>query len=290
MSHTLKGLMEHLELEPLEENLYRGQSQDLGWGRVYGGQILGQALSAATKTVTSGRPVHSLHCYFLLPGDVHKPVVYQVERVRDGGSFATRRVVAIQHGRAILTMEASFHIHEESFDHQDPFPDVPGPEELPDDRERLLAQADELHPAVRAWLEAPSAFETRTISPIDHLVKPTPSPPTNAYWLRARGSLPDQLGVHSNLLAYASDSEFLTTALKPHGKTWIHPGVMIASLDHAMWFHRPFRLDDWLLYVIESPSAMGARAIVQGKIFTRDGRLVVSTAQEGLVRKRRREG
>lgn len=287
MSTALQGLLEHLELEPLEENLYRGQSQDLGWGRVYGGQILGQSLAAAARTVSPDRPVHSLHGYFLLPGDVNHPVVYQVERVRDGGSFTTRRVVAIQHGRAILTMAASFQVREEAFDHQDPMPDVPGPDEVEDDRKRLERMGESLPRFVRQWLEAPSPFETRTLEPLDHIFEPTPGRAVNAYWLRARGKLPAEESVHSNLLAYASDSEFLTTALKPHGLTWLNREVMLASLDHAMWFHRPFRLDEWLLYVIDSPNAFGARGLVRGRIFTEEGKLVVSTAQEGLMRRRR---
>ncbi|TVR04305.1 MAG: acyl-CoA thioesterase II [Deltaproteobacteria bacterium] len=288
MTTALSALLEHLDLEPLEENLYRGQSQDLGWGRVYGGQILGQALSAASMTVPEDRPVHSLHAYFLLAGDVSRPVVYQVDRIRDGRSFTTRRVSAIQNGRAILTAAASFQVEEEAFDHQDEMPEVPAPDDVEDDRERYARYGDRVPSFVRDFVAAPGPFETRTVDPIDDPMHPSPAPARSMYWFRANGTLPERQHLHRNLLAYASDSNFLVTALKPHGVTWINPAIMVASLDHAMWFHRPFRLDEWLLYVIDAPSAYGARGLARGKIFSRDGRLVVSTAQEGLLRRRDR--
>lgn len=286
MTTALSDLVAHLALEPLEENLYRGQSQDLGWGRVYGGQILGQALAAASLTVPDDRPVHSLHGYFLLAGDVSRPVVYQVDRIRDGRSFTTRRVTAIQNGRAILTLAASFQVVEDAFDHHDDMPDVPAPEDVEDDRVRYARYADRLPAFVRDFALASGPFETRTVDPIDDPLRPSPAPARSMYWLRASGTLPDRPDLHRNLLAYASDTNFLVTALKPHGVTWLNPAVMLASLDHAMWFHRPFRLDEWLLYVIDAPSAHGARGLVRGRIFSRSGELVVSTTQEGLMRRR----
>lgn len=283
MSDVLSELLDLLALERLEVDLFRGKSQDLGWGRVYGGQVLGQALSAAAQTVDPERRVHSLHAYFLRSGDVSTPVIYEVDRIRDGRSFATRRVVAIQHGRAILTLAASFQVEEEGFSHQDVMPEVPGPEGLPSERERMMEQADRIPPKLRLRALADRPIDIRHVYPVS-MIDPSPHPPMNAVWFRALRALPDDPAVHRYLLAYASDSNFLPTAMRPHGVSWLSPGMQVASLDHAMWFHRPFRMDEWILHVMESPSASGSKGLVRGRFFSRDGRLIASTAQEGLMR------
>lgn len=292
-SPVLRELVDLLALEKIEENLFRGQSQDLGWGTVYGGQVLGQALSAAAQTVPGGRQVHSMNGYFLRPGDVKKPIIYDVDRIRDGGSFTTRRVVAIQSGQPIMNLAASFQREEPGFEHQDPLPEVPDPERLPTDQERLRPEAHRLPPAMRERALAVRPFETRTAEPegADGLasgdrVNPSAAPgATRRVWMKTIDRLPDDPALHRYLLAYASDYAFLTTALLPHGVSWLTPGMQIASLDHVMWFHQPFRVDEWLLHVMDSPAAHGARGLVRGRVFTRDGRLVVSTAQEGLIRR-----
>ncbi len=286
MSTVLDQLVELLALEPIEENLFRGQSQNLGWGTVFGGQVLGQALSAATQTVEGTRHVHSMHAYFLRPGDANKPIVYDVDRIRDGGSFTTRRVVAIQSGEPIFNMAASFQIDEPGFEHQDAMPDVPAPESLRTDQERLRALGERLPKVFRERALAERPFEVRPVDDSSDIVLAGPMPPSRQVWLRAAGSLPDPPGVHRALLAYASDHAFITTSLLPHAVGWHTPGMQVASLDHVMWFHEPFRADEWLLYAIESPKAHGARGLVRGKVYTRDGRLVASTAQEGLIRRR----
>ena len=275
-----------LALERIEENLFRGQSQDLGWGTVFGGQVLGQALSAATQTVPPARLVHSLHAYFLRPGDVSRPIVYDVDRIRDGGSFTTRRVVAIQGGQAIFNLAASFQTVEEGFDHQDVMPEAPAPESLPTEQDRIARYAASLPAKLRARATAESPFELRPVAPQDDPIHPSRRPPHRMVWLRTVRRLPDDPGLHACLLAYASDNALLTTSLLPHGVTWLTPGMQVASLDHVMWFHRPLRVDEWLLYVIDSSAAQGARGLSRGRIFTQDGRLVASTAQEGLIRLR----
>lgn len=289
MSKRVEALLEHLSLEKIEENLYRGQSKDLGWGRVYGGQVLAQGIGAAAETLPADRRIHSMHAYFLLGGDTKVPVLYDVNRSRDGGSFNTRFVQAIQHGRPILTMSASFQRVEPGFEHQDEMPDVPAPEDVERDEDRhrrLLASMPHIK-ASDVYIETP--FEIRTIDDIDHPVHPTPKPPQRMYWIRASSPLPDDFHTHAKALAYFSDHSFLTTALQPHGVAFMTPGMQLASIDHSMWFHSEFRIDDWLLYVIESPAAAGARALVRGRVFTRDGRLVVTTAQEGLIRRSERK-
>ncbi len=286
MATVLEELIELLALERIEENLFRGQSQDLGWGTVFGGQVLGQALSAAVQTVPSERRVHSLHAYLLRPGDVSRPIVYDVDRARDGGSFNTRRVVAIQSGHPIFNLAASFHLVEPGFEHADAMPDAPPPESLPTEQERIAAFGDRVPAMLRERAIAERPFELRPVVAEDDLFRPTPQPPVRMVWLRATASVADDSALHAYLLAYASDYSFLTTALLPHGYTWLSGALQIASLDHAMWFHQDFRVDDWLLYVIDSPVAHGARALVRGRFFTRDGRLVASSAQEGLIRKR----
>lgn len=284
MSRVLDDLLELLKLEPIEENLFRGRSQDLGYRQLFGGQVLGQSLSAASQTV-EGRHVHSLHGYFLRPGDASLPVVYTVDRVRDGGSFTTRRVVAIQKGESIFTMMVSFQGEEPGFEHQTKMPEVPGPEGLVSDRELLMRQAHRLPERVRdKWLcEKPieirpvlqaDPFESQVREPLKHL------------WFRADGNLPDDPHVHRYLLAYASDFNLITTALQPHGTSSLHPQLQMASLDHSLWFHDDLRMNDWLLYSIVSPWAGNARGLSYGHVFTRDGRLVASVAQEGLMRMR----
>jgi acyl-CoA thioesterase-2 len=290
MSKVLSELVDLLTLEKIEEDLFRGQSQDLGWGTVFGGQVLGQALSAAVQTVPRERHVHSLHAYFLRPGDVAKPIVYDVDRIRDGSSFTTRRVVAIQAGKPIFNLAASFQIDEPGFDHQDPMPEAPPPESVPTEQERIAAYAGRLPRFLRERATSERPFELRPVDANDDIFLPPPQPPTRMVWLRTTGRLADDDALHRYLLAYASDYSFLTTALLPHGVTWLTPGMQVASLDHVMWFHQPFRVDEWLLHVIDSPAAHGARGLVRGRIFTRDGRLVASTAQEGLLRQRVQKG
>ncbi len=286
MSKILSDLVTLLALEKIEENLFRGQSQDLGWGTVFGGQVLGQSLSAAVQTVPSAHEVHSLHAYFLRPGDVRKPIIYDVDRIRDGGSFTTRRVVAIQSGEAIFNMAASFQKHEEGYEHQDAMPEAPPPESVPTDTERYKNLTDGVPNALIERFSAEQPFDVRSVDAPDHPFHPTRIPPQRRVWLKTTGSLPDDPGLHRYLLAYVSDHSFLGTALFPHGVTFLGGVVQVASLDHVMWFHAPFRIDEWLLHVIDSPVARGSRGLVRGRVFTRDGRLVASTAQEGLIRKR----
>jgi acyl-CoA thioesterase-2 len=284
MSTVLDALIELLTMERIEENLFRGQSQDLGWGTVYGGQVLGQALSAAAHTVPVDRPVHSLHAYFLRRGDVTKPVVYSVDRLRDGKSFTTRRVVAVQDGQPIFNMSASFQIAEQGFEHQDPMPATPPPESLPTEQERLKDHVARLPSPLRERVVGARPFEVRTDDPIDDPFAPAKRAADRKVWMRAVAKLPDDPALHRYLLAYVSDYSFVMTSLLPHGMTWLSPGLQLASIDHVMWFHQPFRCDEWLLHAMESPSAHGARGLVRGRVFTRDGRLVASTAQEGLIR------
>jgi acyl-CoA thioesterase-2 len=282
---VLAALVDLLGLEPLDRDLFRGRSQDLGWGAIFGGQVLGQALSAAAQTVGADRPVHSVHGYFMRAGDVRRSIIYQVDRLRDGASFTTRRVSAIQDGEAIFSLEASFQRVEEGFDHQDSIPDVPAPETLQSELDLALSVADRLPPALRAIATAERPIEIRPVEVRDPL-RPTPMPPLRRMWYRAIDTLPDDPALHRYLLAYASDFSFLGTAMDPHGTSWLQPGMQVTSVDHVMWFHRPFRIDEWLLYVVDSPSASGGRGLVRGQFFDRQGRLVASAAQEGLIRKR----
>jgi acyl-CoA thioesterase-2 len=257
---------------------------------VFGGQALGQALSAAIETVAAERHVHSLHAYFLRPGDVDKPIVYEVDRIRDGRAFTTSRVVANQGGPAIFAMECSFQLEEPGAEHQLPMPPAPAPETLPTEQERLAPFLTTAPEKVRALLLAERPFEIRTADQIgDDPFAPARGEPWRLTWMRAIGTLPDQPALHACLLAYVSDYHFATTALAPHGLSWLSPSVQLASIDHVMWFHRPLRVDEWLLHVVESPSASGARGLVRGRVFSRDGTLVASTAQEGLVRRRTRD-
>jgi acyl-CoA thioesterase-2 len=284
MSKVLDDLVALLALERIEENLFRGQSQDPGWGTVFGGQVLGQALSAAVQTVPADRRVHSLHAYFLRPGDVARPIVYEVDRIRDGRSFTTRRVVAVQGGRAIFNLSSSFQLDERGFEHQDTMPPAPDPATLPTEQERLERVLARVPSPIADKLLADRPFELRSADPLDENFEPAPRAPERLLWMRAAGALPDDPALHAYLLAYVSDASFGTTALAPHGASWLSPALQLASIDHVMWFHRPFRCDDWLLHVIDSPTAQGARGLVRGAIYARDGRLVASTAQEGLIR------
>ena len=253
---------------------------------MFGGQVLGQGLVAATRTV-DGRSAHSLHAYFLRPGDPKTPIVYEVDRARDGRSFTTRRVVAVQHGRPIFTMSASFHIEEEGFSHQARMPDVPPPESLEPDHEMRKRVASDLPPEIASWYARERPIELRAVDPRDWR-KPEKAKPVQHVWVRATAPLPDTPALHQCILAYASDMTLLDTSQRPHGVVPFSGDMQIASLDHAMWFHRPFRADEWLLYAQDSPSAEGARGFNRGMVFQQDGTLVASVAQEGLIRPRKR--
>ena len=282
---ALEQLLSILDLEPLEENLFRGRSPQHGWQRVYGGQVLGQALVAAVRTVPPERVAHSLHAYFLLPGDPARPIIYNVERVRDGGSFATRRVTGIQHGRPMFAMSCSFHVSEPGLDHQDAMPQVPPPEELPSEQQLKTKMLARLPENMKSYWERERPIEMRPVDSSRYFDREKRAP-EQMVWMRASGRLPDALPLHQCVLAYASDFTLLDTALIAHGKLMFDKDIQLASLDHALWLHRPFRADDWLLYAQESPSSHGARGFCRGRIFTRDGLLVASVAQEGLMRER----
>jgi len=284
MDPRLCDLLTLLELEPLEVNLFRGESRDIGSAQVFGGQVLGQALSAASATI-QGRVVHSLHAYFLRRGDFNAPIVYQVDRSLDGHSFSNRRVVAIQHGEPIFNMAASFQVPEDGFEHQIGMPDVPPPEALADSSRPPPELLDRLNERMRRFAEQPRPFEFRIVQPEQFLVPG--ARPARQVWFRAVGEVPDGERLHRCLLAYVSDYFLLDTSMLPHGTSPLSGSLIMASIDHAMWFHRPLRVDEWLLYAVESPSASGARGFARASVFSRDGRLVASTAQEGLVRVRK---
>ena len=284
MSEAVHNLLSILDLEPLERNLFRGRSPQSGWQRVFGGQVIGQALVAAARTV-EGRGVHSLHCYFMRPGDPSVPIVYEVDRIRDGASFTTRRVVAIQHGHAIFSMSASFQVEEPGLDHQMPMAQVPEPEALPSEQQ-LKEQFLPLMPeAVRRYWERERPIEMRPVD-LTRYMSRRPLDPQQHLWFRATAALPDDPLVHQSVLAYASDMTLLDSSLLAHGRSIFDRDLQVASLDHALWFHRPFRADDWLLYAQDSPNTSGARGFSRGEIYARDGRLVASVAQEGLIRVR----
>jgi acyl-CoA thioesterase-2 len=278
-------LVELLTLERLEDNLFRGQSRDIGTRYVFGGQVLGQALSAAQQTVDAARQAHSLHAYFLRAGDIEAPIVYSVERARDGHSFSVRRVVAIQHGQTILNCAISFQIAEDGFEHQVSMPEVPPPEDVEPQRPLPPEELARLPVKLQRWLGTDSPFEFRKIWPRDEL-HPARRPPYQNIWFRLTAPVGDSPVLQRALLAYASDFHLIGTSTLPHGISHLSHNVQMASLDHAMWFHRPFRIDEWLLYSFDSPTAQGARGLARGMIFSRDGSLVASTAQEGLVRVR----
>lgn len=283
MTPPVSELIDLLSLERLEDNLFRGQSRDIGTKYVFGGQVVGQALSAARATLDSPRFAHSLHAYFLRAGDINAPIVYQIDRTRDGGSFSVRRVTAIQHGQVIFFMATSFQGDEPGAEHQASMPSVPMPEDIdpsPSVPDQVLAT---LPDKIQRWLSREGPFEFRHVYPRDEL-NPPKRPPQQQVWFRLTDRVGDAPELHQALLAYASDFQLLGTATYPHGISYYQPNVQMASLDHALWFHRPFRADEWLLYSIDSPSAQGSRGLARGQIYSRDGRLVASTAQEGLIR------
>jgi acyl-CoA thioesterase-2 len=279
---AVDALVKLLDLEPIEVNMFRGVSPDEDRQRIFGGQVAGQALVAAARTVEVDRQVHSLHAYFLRAGDPRRPVLYEVERLRDGGSFTTRRVVAIQHGKVIFNMSASFQVPEDGYDHAFSMPEVPAPDDLPTMRERFARAGIDLAP----WMDRPRPIDIR------HVDWPAPDgtrslAPRQNVWLRADGRLPDDPILHTIVLTYASDMTLLDTSTLPHGGSWFDPTMFMASLDHAMWFHRPFRADDWLLYAQDSPTAGGGRGLSRGLVFAQDGTLVATVMQEGLIRQAR---
>ncbi|MER7542241.1 acyl-CoA thioesterase II [Spirillospora sp. NPDC127506] len=283
MKESLKALLDLLDLEQIENDIFRGRSPEERRQRVFGGQVAGQALVAAGRTVPANRPVHSLHAYFIRPGDPLVPIVYTVDRVRDGRSFTTRRVMAIQHGKAIFTLSASFQIVEDGPSHQAAMPDAPPPETLPDSLARLTPIFGEV--GAREFADR-RPFDIRHATPLTWEAARDPSlaSPESKVWLKVDGELPDDPLLHVCLMTYASDMTLLDTVLLNHGLAWGDKRTMGASLDHAMWFHRPFRADDWLLYYQDTPFAGGARGLARGQVFTRSGELVVSVMQEGLVR------
>jgi len=282
MNQLLDDLIKVMTLERLERNLFRGESRDIGSPQVFGGQVLGQALMAATATVEK-RTVHSLHAYFLRRGDFNSPLIYEVDRARDGNHFSTRRIVAIQHGAQIFNMSASFQADEQGLDHQLAMPDVPPPDDLPELSSYYRDVLAHLPPGARRVIEQKRPFEFRPIHAPSFLESDKAAPLRNM-WFRAVAPLPDDESMHRCLLAYVSDFHLLDTALMPHGISMMMQNLMMASIDHAMWFHRSVRVDDWLLYSTDSPSASGARGFARGNIFADDGRLVASTSQEGLLR------
>ncbi len=286
MSGHVDDLLSLLDLEPLEVNIYRGQNRDIGTGRVFGGQVFAQALVAARRTVEGAREAHSVHGYFILPGDLKAPIVYFVDRLRDGSSFTTRRVTAIQHGQAIFNLSASFHVSEDGVEHQEPMPTVPSADGLTSELELIREMATRIPEPLRPVLTQERPIDFRPVDPFDPF-DPRPRRPVRHVWFRSLGQLPDDPLLHQAVLAYASDHGLLGTALQPHGLSFRSPGMQLASLDHALWLHRPFRVDEWLLYAMDSPVAAGARGFVRGNIFTQDGLLVASVAQEGLMRVRK---
>lgn len=281
---ALADLVALLDIKSNGEDIFEGTSPKSRWQRVYGGQVLGQALVAAQRTVEE-RTCHSLHAYFLRPGNPKYPISYQVQRSRDGGSFSARRVSALQKDKLIFTMSASFQVKEEGLTHQTPMPEVPPPSALKSEAEWREAAAARLPEEIRPWFLRERPIEIRPVVPEDRF-SGEKHPPRQIFWLRAKGRLADTPSLHQCVLAYASDMSLLDTSLLPHGATLFTPGLQLASLDHAMWFHRPFRADDWILYVQESPNAAGARSFNAGALYREDGTLIASVAQEGLVRRR----
>lgn len=283
MDPVLEDLVHLLSLERIEDNIFRGESRDIGTPQVFGGQVLGQALSAASQTVDPKYSAHSLHAYFLRRGDVDVPIVYEVDRARDGRSFVNRRIVAIQHGKQIFNMTASFQVHEEGFEHQSYPPEVPPPEDLEDLRQvskRTLQNAPE---RMQRFITTERPFDVRPVQ-VPDFENPAKQSPYKQVWMKAVDPLPDNPLLHQQILAYISDYGLLGTAALPHGVAYVRDDVVMASLDHALWFHHPVRVDDWLLFSYDSPSASGARGLSRAQVFTRDGKLVASTVQEGLIR------
>ena len=283
MDPRLVDLQQQFNLERLEVNLFRGQSRDTGSPQVFGGQVLGQALKAASATIEDGRVVHSLHAYFLRRGDFTKPIVYSVDRSRDGGSFSARRVVAIQDGEQIFICSASFQVPEEGLEYQATMPKVPAPEELQPFAKPSGAELEKLPDKLKRWLQIERPFEFRPVQAYNPL-RPVATEPVRQVWIRAVDKLPDDDALHRCLLAYISDYWLLDTTTMPHGSSFLRGNLIMASIDHAIWFHRHARVDDWLLYCLDSPSSSGARGFARGAFYTRDGVLAASTAQEGLIR------
>lgn len=275
-------LLEHLKLERLEDNLFRGSSRDIGTPQVFGGQVLGQALLAASETVID-RFAHSLHAYFLRAGDPEYPIVYDVDRSRDGNSFTVRRVVAIQHGRPIFNMAVSFQADQQGVEHQFTAPEVPDPDEIGETEPMPREIMDKMPRKFQRWFKRGGPFEFRAVTPLDPM-NPEKRPPYKDIWFRCRGTLPDDDCLHRVLLAYASDFHLIGTATLPHGLSYLKGNVRMASLDHALWIHRPPRVDEWLLYSCDSPSSSGSRGMARGLIFDRQGSLIASSAQEGMIR------
>jgi len=290
MPSAVQEVLDILDLEPLEVNLFRGRSPQSRWQRVFGGQVIGQALVAACRTVedVTARPPHSLHAYFLLGGDPKVPIIYEVDRIRDGKSFTTRNVKAIQHGRAIFSMSVSFHVSEPGLNHQVKMPEVPKPDELPGEEELKERIYPRLPEPARRYYERERPIEFRPVEFSRYLGEKSENGRFDI-WIRATGRLPDEPAIHQCVLAYASDMMLLDAALIPHGRSVFSEDIMAASLDHALWFHRPFRADEWLLYAQDSPSLADSRGFSRGLIFASDGTLVASVAQEGLLRQRRRD-
>ena len=282
MNTVLNELIKLLSLEKIEENLFRGISHDIGTNRVYGGQVLGQAIKAAQYTITN-RHIHSLHAYFLREGDHTAPVIYDVDRSRDGRSFSARRVVAIQHGKPIFTMSASFQVVEQGLNFQEQMPATPDPEELKSIHDYIGTLSEKAPDKFKLTKSLYTPFEMKPVQPVD-LQHPQKREPSRRMWLRAADKLPEDPEIHQALLAYISDFSLLDTNLLPHGIHILDPGLQFASIDHAMWFHREFSMDDWLLYACEGVSTSGARGLARGRFFSRDGLLVASTMQEGLIR------
>lgn len=282
---AMENLINLLDLEVLEQDLYRGNSPQVGWQRVFGGQVIGQALVAAQRTVDTRRVVHSLHAYFMRPGDPSTPIVYTVDRIRDGTSFATRRVVAIQHGKAIFSLEASFQTEEPGMEFQVEMPQVTPPEKLPSIEEMKDAVLTGAPEQVKRYWKRERPLEIRPVS-LTHYISDEKLPPFQNVWVRPTGPVPDDRIVQAAVLAYLSDMLLLDTALFAHGRSVFDTTLQVASLDHAMWFHRPFAFDDWMLYTMDSPNSNGARGFSRGSLFARDGRLIASVAQEGLIRAR----
>lgn len=285
MSLALQNLLNLLNLESLEEGLFRGQSEDLGLRQVFGGQVVGQALYAAKQTVPPERSIHSFHSYFLRPGDSQKAIIYDVENLRDGQSFSARRVKAVQNGKPIFYMTASFQGPESGFEHQKTMPEVAGPEDLPSEHEIATRLAHLIPPSVRDKFLAEKPFEIRPVT-FHNPLQGHVDEPVRQLWIRANGPMPQDSRIHQYLLGYVSDSNFLPVSLQPHGKGFLEPGMQVATIDHSMWFHRPFDLNDWLLYSIESTSASAARGFVRGEFYNQQGTLVASTVQEGVIRQR----
>lgn len=283
MHSVIHNLIDLLTLNRVSDTKFVGKSQDLGFPKVFGGQVVGQALSAAAQTVPDQRMPHSLHSYFIRPGDATQTIDYDVELVRDGGSFSVRRVIAAQQDGPILVMTVSFQKFEDGLSHQEPMPNVPGPENFKSELSLFQKHAEEIPAKIRSLLTAERPIEYRIVEN-QNPFRPRPGLASRHMWIKSVSSLPDNELVHQSMLAYTTDYGFLETALQPHGIAIGNPNLSIASLDHSIWFHRPFRLDEWLLYVADSPSASGARGFVRGKIFDRQGNLVASTAQEGLIR------